>query len=172
MLASKRLIDAMNQQVGHEMGASMQYIAIASHFSSQSLNELGRHYFRQAEEEREHAMKFVRFIVDAGGVVKIPAIAAPKAGFKRAAEAIELALRHEEKVTAQINALVEIARGENNNAALRFFDWFVNEQFEEVTNASALLQVVERAGEDQLLLVEEFLAREVRLSGPPEAAGS
>ena len=70
MLASEELVVALNQQVGHEMGASMQYISIASYFASQTLNELSRFFYRQADEERDHAMKFIHFIVDAEATVK------------------------------------------------------------------------------------------------------
>lgn len=160
MLASERLIAAVNQQVGNEFGASLQYVAIASHFESQALTGLARFFFRQAEEERDHAMKFVRFVVDAEGQLEIPAIPAPKSKFETATEAVGLALNWEQQVTKQIYGLVDIAKDDSNYIAIRFLDWFVNEQFEEVNTMSTLLQVVERAGEDGLLFVEEFLARE------------
>ena len=160
MLASKKLISAVNKQVGNEFGASLQYVSIASHFESQALTGLARFFFRQAEEERDHAMKFVRFVVDAEGRLEIPAIPAPKSDFATAKEAVALALSWEREVTEQIYNLVNIAKEDSNYIAIRFLDWFVNEQFEEVNTMSSLLQVVERAGEDGLLFVEEFLARE------------
>ena len=73
---------------------------------------------------------------------------------------MKLALEWEEEVTRQIYGLVEIAKADSNYIALRFLDWFVNEQFEEVNTMSQLLQVVDLAGESGLLHVEEFLARE------------
>ncbi|MDH3744123.1 MAG: ferritin [Acidobacteriota bacterium] len=160
MLASDELINALNQQVGNEMGASMQYIQIASHFDRQSLTGLSRFFYAQSEEEREHAMKFVRFIVDADGALAIPEVPAPTPRFSSAREAVQAALDWEKEVTQQIYDLVGIARKENNLIAQRFLDWFVDEQFEEVTTMSEMLDVVERAGEDNLLAVEEFLARE------------
>ncbi len=168
MLASSdELIAGFNQQVGNEMGASMQYISIASFFDVQSLTGLARFFYAQAEEEREHAMRFVRFIVDSGSELRIPAIAAAKAGFGSAREAVGLALDWEKEVTQQIYDLVEIARGDKNFIAERFLDWFVNEQYEEVTTMGELLDVVERAGEDNLLAVEEYLAREGRVPPAP-----
>jgi ferritin len=168
MLASKKLIDALNKQVGHELGASNQYVTLAAFFAAQALTELAGFFYRQAEEEREHALKLVHFIVDAGGRLAIPQIPAPKADPKTAEEAVELALDWEKEVTRQIYALVEIAREESNYIALRFLDWFVNEQFEEVTTMGGLLQVVRRAGEKRLIEVEHFLAREGdEIEGPP-----
>ena len=169
MLASQELIAAVNRQVGNEFGASLQYVSIASYFDSLALNGLARFFYRQADEERDHAMKFAHFVVDSDGRLKIPEIPAPKADFATAAEAVSLALDWEQEVTQQIYGLVEIAKTDNNYIAQRFLDWFVNEQFEEVNTMSHLLQVVERAGETGLLQVEEFLAREGATFPPEEA---
>lgn len=159
MLASQKLIDAFNQQVGNEMGASMQYISIASYFDRESLPELAAFFHRQAQEERDHALKFVKFVTDMDGVVQIPAISAPRSGFASAEEAISMSLDWEQEVTRQIYDLVEIAQADKNYIAVRFLDWFVNEQLEEVTTMSALLDVVRRAGPEGLLHVEDYLAR-------------
>jgi ferritin len=166
MQTSDTLNHALNVQVGNEMGASLQYISIAAHFDAQSLTGLARFFFRQAEEEREHAMKFVHYVIDSGGQLEIPAIAAPQASFGSAREAVGLALEREKEVTRQIYGLVDIAKEDSNYIAIRFLDWFVNEQFEEVTSMGEMLDVVKRAGEENLLAVEEFLAREGKV---PEA---
>ena len=170
MLASKQLVTAVNQQIGNEFGASLQYISIASYFDSKALTGLARFFYRQADEERDHAMKFVRFVVDADGALQIPAIPAPKGEFASAEEAVMLALEWEQEVTRQVYGLVDIANEDSNYIAVRFLDWFVNEQFEEVSTMATLLQVVKRAGEDGLLHVEEFLAREGGVIPPPEGA--
>jgi bacterioferritin B len=169
MLASEALIAACNGQIGNELGASNQYVAIAGYFDTAGLAGLARYFYSQADEERDHAMKFVRFILDAGGQLEIPEVPAPRPSFATAAEAVQLALESEQRVTRQIYDLVELARKEENYIALRFLDWFVEEQFEEVTSMGELLQVVERAGEDRLLSVEEFLQREGKLPAPSGA---
>ena len=87
MLISKKINDAINQQIGNEFGASLQYVAIAVHFDCRALPGLAAHFYKQAEEEGDHAMRFVRFLVDADGEVKIPAVPAPKAKFATAEEA-------------------------------------------------------------------------------------
>ena len=159
MIASEKMIDGMNRQIGNEMGASMQYVGIASYFDARSLPKLAEFFYLQAEEERMHAMKFQKFIVDAGGVLAIPAIGAPKCDFDSARDAVALALESEEKVTQQIYDLVAQGNDDKSYIALRFLDWFVNEQFEEVTTMSELLDVVTMAGEDGLLSVEGYLER-------------
>ena len=160
MLASEKLIEAFNQQIGNEMGASMQYIAIASYFDSETLPQLASFFYRQSEEERAHAMRFVKFINDVGGKVRVPALPAPKSDFGSAEEAVASALAWEEEVTRQIYDLVEIAKDNRSYVAVRFLDWFVEEQLEEVTTMNDLLSVIRRAGPDRLLFVEEYLVRQ------------
>ncbi len=158
MLISKDMNTQMNAQIGHEFGASLQYISIAAHFDNAGLPVLAGHFFRQAEEERAHAMKFVRYILDAGGAIAIPATTAPRAEFKSAEEAVALALEWELAVTKQINALLERASGERDYAAHDFLEWFAREQLEEVSSMETLLKMVRRAGESGLMLVESAFA--------------
>ncbi|HEX9942514.1 MAG TPA: ferritin [Thermoanaerobaculia bacterium] len=160
MLASDKLIEAFNQQIGNEMGASMQYIAIACYFDSETLPQLARFFYRQSEEERGHAMRFVKFINDVGGRVKIPELPAPLSDFSSAEEAVAKALEWEQEVTRQIYDLVEIAKADKTYVGVRFLDWFVEEQLEEVSSMSDLLAVIRRAGPDRLLFVEEYLVRQ------------
>lgn len=174
MLASERLIQAFNQQIGNEMGASMQYIAIASYFDSETLPQLAAFFYRQSEEERQHAMKFVKFINDVGGRVRIPELPAPKDDFASAEAAVAAALDWEQEVTSQIYDLVEVAKEDRSYVAVRFLDWFVEEQLEEVTTMNDLLAVIRRAGPDRLLFVEEYLVRQggFKLESPAaEGAG-
>src|SRR5690349_9885854 len=97
MLASEKLIQAFNQQIGNEMHASLQYIAIASYFDSETLPELAKFFYQQSDEERTHAMRFVKFINDVGGRVQIPALPAPTSEFVSAEEAVGQALAWEEE---------------------------------------------------------------------------
>jgi ferritin len=160
------LIAALNEQVGHELGASHQYVSIASYFDRENLPELARFFYHQAEEEREHAMRFVHFVNDVDGRLEIPQVPAPKHDFASAEEAVSLSLQWEETVTEQIYGLVDLAKEDNNHIALRFLDWFVTEQLEEVNSIGTLLGIVQRAGEDSLLQVENYLARQRGNLGP------
>ena len=87
MLTSKKVVTAINKQIGNEFGASMQYVAIAAYFSGDALPQLAQHFYRQAAEENDHAMRFIKYLTDAGGRVVIPAIGAPQPTFKNAEEA-------------------------------------------------------------------------------------
>jgi len=170
MITSQRIIDAIDEQIGNEFAAMLQYTAIAAHFDAETLPELAAHFTRQAEEEKEHAHKFIKYVVDTGARVKIPAVAAPQGKFDTAEQAVQLSLDQEKKVTSQINALVHIAKEESDYTTDNFLQWFVQEQLEEVSSMSDLLNVVQRAGEGNLLRVEDYLARKGG-GGRPRAGG-
>jgi ferritin len=157
MLISQTLAQAFNEQIGHEFGASMQYLCIAAHFDTQKLQLLAKLFFDQAEEEREHALKLVHYLLDTGAELRIPAIPAPKPAFASAEEAVTAALHWEQEVTGQINHLMNLAVTENDYLAQGFLQWFVDEQLEEVMKMDRLLNVVRRAGEKNLLMVEAYL---------------
>ena len=114
MLTSQKVIDAINEQIGYEFSASMQYYAIAAHFSTEALSQFAAHFFKQAEEEKGHALRFIKYVIDAGGRVIIPAIEAPQAKFKSAEKAIKLSLEQEIHVTQQINEIFGVARKKNS----------------------------------------------------------
>jgi ferritin len=158
MLTNQKIIDAINEQIGYEFSASMQYYAIAAHFAAEALPQLSTHFFSQAEEEKEHALRFIKYVVDVGGNVVIPAIEAPRGNFNNPEEAVKLSLEQEVKVTHQINALVELARSENDYITINFLQWFLTEQLEEVSSMDNLLKIVQRAGTN-VLQADEYLAR-------------
>lgn len=158
MLISKELNDAINTQIGREFGASLQYINIATYFDSLALKKFAEFFYKQAEEERDHAMKFVKYIVDAGGDVHIPPVAAPQSSFHSAEEAVELSLSWETEVTRQIYGLMDIAMEQKDYIARQFLDWFTNEQLEEVSTMDNLLRVVRMAGEKSLIMLEAYIS--------------
>lgn len=169
-LISEAINAQMNEQIGHEFGASLQYVNIAAYFDDAGLPVLREHFFRQADEERAHAMKFVRYILDAGGRVAIPAIPAPRHEFASAEQAVVLALEWEHTVTKQINALLDRAFSERDYVAHDLLEWFAREQLEEVSSMDTLLKMIRRSGESGLMLVENALAsgRALSLGGPPK----
>ena len=157
MLISKELAAAFNKQIGHEYGAGLQYVAIAGYFRQEQLTLLAKLFFTQAEEETQHAMKFVQYMLDTKGELKIPAIPAPKPTFKSAEEAVQAALTWEEDVTKQITSLMDLAVKQNDYLAQSFLQWFIDEQLEEVVKMDRLLNVVRKSGERNLLMVEAYL---------------
>ncbi len=157
MLISQALATALNKQIGHEFGASMQYVSIAAHFSQKGLTLLAKLFMAQAEEERQHAQKFVQYVLDTKAELRIPAIPAPKATFSTAEEAVEAALNWEKEVTKQVTALMDIAAKENDYLSQSFLQWFIDEQLEEVVKMDRMLSVVRQSGEKNLIMVEAYL---------------
>jgi ferritin len=156
MLISKKLLATINQQIGNEFGASLEYLQIASYFDSEDMLKLAQLFFDQAEEERAHAMKLLKYVLDTGGEVSIPAIPAPIVKFDSPAHAVQTALDWEETVTKQINNLMDIAVEEKDYIAQEFLMWFVNEQLEEISKMSTILNIVKRS-KDNMLMAETYI---------------
>ena len=176
-MSESRFVDALNEQIAYELGASNQYVAIAVYFDSETLPQLAAHFYRQALEERNHAMMLVQYLLDSGETAHIPAVAEPKNDFPDGVAPVALALQQERTVTDQIVRLAALAREENDLVGAQFMDWFLKEQREEVASMSALLAIVERAA-DNLLLAEDHLSRQqigdsgVDPTAPPAAGGA
>jgi bacterioferritin B len=167
----------LNEQIGYEFGASQQYIAVAVYYDSQSLPQLAAHFYRQAVEERNHAMIMVQYLLDADEDVVTPGVEAPQTDFSDVVAPVALALAQEKRVTGQIVELVKLARDEGELVGEQFLHWFLQEQREEVASMTELLAVVER-GRDNLLTVEENLSRSkggenpLEAGAPPAAGGA
>ena len=173
-----RFAAQVNEQIGNEFAASQQYVAIAVYYDDEALPNLAAHFYRQAVEERNHAMMLVQYLLDADEQVEIPGVAAPQSSFADATAPVRLALEQEKRVTEQIAALVALAREESDYVGEQALLWFLQEQREEVSSMSDLLKIVERAAESNLLLAEEHLARTqvgdqgVDASAPAAAGGA
>ena len=172
-----RFSDAVNGQIAYEFGASQQYVAIAVHYDAQTLPQLAAHFYRQSVEERNHAMMMIQYLLDADEPVLIPGIEPPQIAFTDVVAPVRLALEQERRVTSQIADLVKLAREEGDLVGEQFLHWFLQEQREEVSSMSALLHVVERSS-DNVMLVEDYLAREsggdnpLEAGAPPAAGGA
>jgi ferritin len=168
--------DALNAQLANEFGASQQYVAIAVWYDDQTLPLLGKHFYRQAVEERNHAMIIVQYLLDAQAPITIPGVSAPLTEFADPIEPIRLALRQEHEVTDQIKRLASLARAEGDLVGEQFLAWFLKEQLEETSSMADLLRTVERAAQTNILLAEDYLARSPvgdagHAEGTPPAAG-
>ena len=158
-MAAPAFVKQLNEQIGNEFAAHQQYVAAAVHYDAETLPQLARFFYRQALEERDHAMMMVQFLLDAGADVTIPGIAAPQTRFDDIVAPVRLALAQEKRVSEQINALAAAAREAGDYTSEQFMQWFIKEQVEEVATMSDLLRVVERSKDDPME-VENFMARE------------
>jgi ferritin len=172
---SEKFAPALTDQIANEFAASMQYVGMAVYYDAETLPRLAAFFYRQAQEERDHAMMMVQYLLDTDQDVRIPDITAAQSQFDDPVAPVRMALEQERRVGEEINALFKLARDSNEFRAEQFMQWFVKEQVEEVALMQDLLNVVERSA-DNLPLVEDYLARERPGEGEdstaPPVAGS
>lgn len=157
-MISKKLGSLLEAQVGNELQASNMYLAIAVWFGQQSLDKWADFFYHQSEEEREHAMKIVRFLVDVGFPFNIPAVGASKSNYKDAKAAVNAAMKNEQTVTGQFKAMAEACMKEKDFTTFQFIQWFIEEQVEEEATMQKLLDILDstsNAREAELHLPEE-----------------
>jgi len=135
MQISKAMVDLLNEQIAHELIASNQYLQIATYFDGQALRKLSGFFYKQSEEEREHALKFVHYMTEVGADVRILEIPAASYDIKSAEQAFQMSLDWEKEVTRRIHAMME----------------------EEESSMETMLQIVQQAGEKNLLMVEAYM---------------
>ena len=158
-MASERFVAALTEQIAPEFAAAHQYVAIGNYYAAETYPQLSTFFYAQAEEEREHAMKMVNYLIDRGVQPDIGGVQSPKGSFGDHVEPIRLALEQEQQVTIKISELFEIARETRDYASEQFMHWFIEEQVEEEAAIGDLLAVAERTVSVPMLL-EEYLARD------------
>lgn len=149
MELTKKVATALNQQVTHELEAWHVYLSISAYFETLSLSGMASWMRKQAEEEMSHAMKIFDYVNDRGGAVKLEALSAPAANFASPLAAFEAALAHEQRNTAYIENLADVASVEKDKATASFLKWFIDEQVEEEDDARKNVDLVKMAGESK-----------------------
>jgi ferritin len=174
-VVAARFAAQLNVQIGNELAAHNQYLACAVYYDALTLPQMAAFFYRQAAEEREHALMMVQYLLDTGAPVEFPAVPAVLNSFEDVVAPVALALEQEKRVTEQINELYRIAREEVDFASEQFISWFIKEQVEEVATMSDLLAVVTRNQHD-VEQIEEYVARNADSDGTdptaPRVAGA
>ena len=173
-MPAARFVEALNAQIGNELAAHNQYVACAVHYDAETMPQMAGFFYRQALEERDHAMMMVQYLLDTDAPVTVPGVEAPQSVFADVVAPVALALEQEKRVTEQINGLLRIAREEFDFASEQFLQWFIKEQVEEVATMSDLLRVAQRSRDVQD--IEDYVVREQSGEGEdptaPRAAGA
>ena len=159
-MLSKPMQKALNEQIMHEINSAYLYLAMSMHSSSVGLQGFATWLRVQWQEELAHAMKLAEIVHDRGGRVALQAVEKPPAEFKSPQDIFHQVLAHEQKVTALINRLYEIALKEDDYATQVEVQWFIKEQVEEEKNASTILDQLRMAGESgaSLMMLDRALA--------------
>lgn len=158
-MISKKVQDAINEQIKHEISSGYLYLSMSAHCEANNLPGMARWLRVQWEEELSHAMKLFDFVHERGGSVTLQAIDQPPVKFKAPLEIFEQVLAHEQKVTALINRLYEIADKESDYPAQVELQWFIKEQVEEEKNASDIVEQLKMVGSSSsaLLMLDKQL---------------
>ena len=158
-MISKKMQDALNNQVNAEFYSAYLYMAMEAYFESANLGGFAKWMRVQMQEELTHGVKIYDFIHERQGRVMLEAIARPQGEWKSPLAVFEAAWKHEQKVTGLINELVELAAREKDHATGVFLQWFVTEQVEEEKNASeivAKLQALKDSAGSMYMLDKEL----------------
>jgi ferritin len=139
MSMSTVVLEALNQQINAELGASYEYLAMSAWCTSQNLLGTAKWLRLQSQEEYGHAMKLYDFVLDRGGAVSLKAMAAPVQKFASLHEVFERVSKQEQAVSGQIDSLYELAFKEKAFSATVELQWFLTEQVEEEKSAREIL---------------------------------
>jgi ferritin len=168
-MISKKMFDAVNDQIKHELESAYIYLSMAAYFHSQNLDGMA-HWMRvQVHEETIHAMKFFDHLTDRGAAVALQDLKQLKKTWKNPLEPWKDAYAHEQFITGKIHNLLKVARKENDYTAEPLLNWFVNEQIEEENNTDKICRQMEMVGNSKegLFLLDRELGARVYPAGSP-----
>lgn len=168
-MLSKVVQEKINEQINNELFSSYSYLAMSAYCAHEQFNGCAQWLRVQSQEENSHAMRIYDFLIARGGRVSLPKIKRPQSEFSSLVDVFETVLAQEQKVTAQIDSLYELAFHEKAFAALVEFEWFIQEQVEEEKTARDILHKFRMVKDDPSSLLD--LDRELG-SRTPEDEGA
>ena len=169
-MISKKLQDAINEQINKELYSEYLYLSMSAYFFSNDLDGIANFFTVQVEEERFHSMKFFNYLLERGGRIELKAIAQPQVDFSSGVEVFEETAKHEAWVTKSINDLMDLAIKENDHSLSSFLKWYVDEQVEEEATVGKILSKMKLIGGEGagLFMIDTELAG--RVFTPPTTA--
>jgi len=148
-MMNKKIESALNKQILHEAASSQYYLAMASWAETSGLNGSSAFLYRHSDEERFHMLKLVKFVNERGGKALIPALEQPPKSFESLQHVFRQLFEHEQKITEEINKLVDTCLKEKDYSTHNFLQWYVSEQIEEEALARTLLDKLNMIGNDK-----------------------
>ncbi|TAJ44867.1 ferritin [Methanofollis fontis] len=165
------MLEALNRQINRELYSSYLYLSMSAWFSTRNLPGFANWMRVQVQEEQFHAMKFYDYCIARGGRVTMLPIEAPPTEWESPLAIFEATYAHEQKVTAMINNLVDLAQKEKDHATSNLLQWFVDEQVEEEANDTEIIEKLKLIGNESnaLFMLDKELA--TRVFTPPATGG-
>jgi len=174
MKINKKVEDAINKQVNAEVYSAYLYLGMQARCTEMNLKGMANWLYVQAQEEMTHAMKFYKFVLERGGHPVLPAIEGVRTDWKTPVEMFQAAYEHEQKVSALINGIMDIALAERDHATASMLNWFVDEQVEEEANSSEIAEKLKLIGESKegLFMLDKELSTRVFVDSTQPAGGA
>ena len=159
---NEKIAQLLNTQINKELYSAYLYLDISNFYDEQDLDGYANYYMIQAQEERDHALLFIKYMQNNGLKVTLNAIDKPDKVFESILDPLTAALEHEKYVTSLINNIYHEAHEAKDYRTMKFLDWFVDEQMEEEDNADSMISRYKLFGQDPrglYLLDQEYAAR-------------
>lgn len=153
-MLNKKVEKILIEQVEKEGYSSSLYLAMASWAEVNGLAGIAGWLYAQSDEERMHMLKIVKFVNERGGKAVIPAFKQPGKEYTAVKKMFEEVLKHEQYISASINEIVAVCMAEKDYTTLNWIQWFVNEQIEEETNATTILDKLNLMGDKNLYVFD------------------
>ena len=162
-MMNKELVSLINNQINMEWYSAYLYLYIYTYYTDKNLNGFGNWFQIQTQEERDHAMLFIKYLLNNSEEVVLQEIQKPNISFNDFREPANAAFEHEKKVTASINNIYAVAYEQNDFRTMQFLDWFVKEQGEEEKNTEEIVKRYDLFGNDArgLYLLDAELATRI-----------
>ena len=162
-MLDKKVIELLNDQINKEFYSAYLYLDIANYYTDHDLDGFANWYTIQAQEERDHALLFLKYLQSNGEKVTLKAIDQPDKEFNTHIDPLLTGAEHERYVTGLIHAIYDEAYSVKDFRTMQFLDWFVKEQLEEEENADKLVSKYNLFGDDpkSLYLLDQELAARV-----------
>lgn len=166
-MLKKNIEDICNRQIEREGYSSNLYLAMASWAETNGYKGVAEWMYGQADEEKIHMLKFIKYINERNGKAVIPAFKKPPADFKGVEDIFNESLKHEEFVTASINEIVALTLAEKDYNTHNFLQWFVMEQVEEEASVKTVLDKVHLVGKNSLYEFDRDIMSLRKKAGTP-----
>lgn len=153
-MLKKSIEDICNRQVQREGYSSILYLAMASWAETKGYSGIADWLYAQAEEEKMHMLKFIKYINERGGHAILPAFEQPPVDFKDITTMFDEVLEHERYITASINDIVGLVTGEKDFSTLNWIQWFVSEQIEEEASVQAIIDKLRLVGTHNMYMFD------------------
>lgn len=157
-----KIAKLLNTQINHEFYSAYLYLDMANYYTGLDLDGYANYYTVQAQEERDHALLFMKYMQNNGLRVTLEAIGKPDKEFTSVIDPLVAAAEHERFVTGLINNIYHEAHENKDYRTMKFLDWFVDEQMEEEKSADSMIARYRLFGQDAkglYLLDQEYAAR-------------